>query len=135
MSSRSVQPDTTRPARYRQFIGQQAEDRALAYLQAQGMRLIQRNYRSIYGEIDLILQHRQTLVFAEVRYQRSNRFMLAAETISNSKQRKIIATARYFLARHHFSCSAMRFDVITLVGRLDDTPEITWLPSAFDDAG
>ena len=81
----------------RSLAGQQAERYALHYLQAQGLVWIQSNYRSIYGEIDLILQDQQTLVFAEVRYRRNNHFMLAAETVHATKQRKILITARYFL--------------------------------------
>ena len=124
---------STRLHSYRQLAGQQAERYALDYLQAQGLVWIQSNYRSVYGEIDLILQDQQTLVFAEVRYRRNNHFMLAAETINTAKQRKIIITARYFLTQHHTPCHTMRFDVVTLVGRLDRKPEITWIPSAFED--
>ena len=66
--------------------GAEAEDLACAWLQARGLRLLERNYRSRRGEIDLIMQDGEQLVFVEVRYRASNRYGSAAESITSAKQ-------------------------------------------------
>ena len=83
--------------------GAAAEDRALAHLQAAGLRLLERNYRTPGrggGEIDLILRERDgTLVFVEVRSRASRAFGGAGASIGSTKQRRIIFAARYYLMR------------------------------------
>ena len=109
--------------------GRQAEDRACHYLQARGLRLLARNYRSQRGEIDLILQDKDSLVFVEVRYRRYPQFGTAAESVDRRKQSRLIACARYFMQTHPDTCERpCRFDVISING-----PEnaIEWLPDAF----
>ncbi|PUE14535.1 YraN family protein [Limnohabitans sp. WS1] len=110
--------------------GDAGEDEALAYLQAQGLRLLQRNYRTPGrggGEIDLIMQTADgTVVFVEVRKRSRSDFGGAAATIGATKRRRIV-----FAAQHYFlSWSRLppaRFDVVTLDGA---GPQ--WLQAAFD---
>ncbi len=110
--------------------GDAAEDRALQYLQAQGLQLVQRNYRTPGrggGEIDLILRDADhTLVFVEVR-QRVNRMHGGAlASVTHTKQRRIVFAARHYLLklRHMPPC---RFDVVAVEG--DD---LQWFKAAFD---
>ena len=112
--------------------GQQAEAIAAQYLKRKGLTLVQQNYRTPLGEIDLICQDQQQLVFVEVRYKAgSDPLISPAETITRSKQLKVIKAARHYLQRHdpagHLSC---RFDVVAMTGQLSD-PQIDWLPHAF----
>ena len=111
-------------------IGDGAEDTALRHLQAQGLRLVTRNYRTPGrggGEIDLILRESNgTLVFVEVRQRASNRFGGAAASVSSVKQRRIIFAARHYLMRLP-TLPPCRFDVVMLEG---DT--VQWLKAAFD---
>jgi putative endonuclease len=65
--------------------GAQAEGLACAYLERAGLRLLARNYRCPQGEIDLVMDDRDTLVFVEVRYRRSNAFGTPAETVDRRK--------------------------------------------------
>ena len=113
--------------------GDAAEDRALAHLLAQGLRLECRNYRLAGGpfrrgaEIDLIMCERDgTLVFVEVRARRDSSRGGAAASIGSVKQQRLVRAARHYLSR----LSVMppcRFDVIAIDGdRLD------WLRGAFD---
>jgi len=99
--------------RISQQLGKWAEQQALALLQHHGFQLVQANYHSRYGEIDLIVQHDQELVFVEVKARASTDYANALESISLSKQRKMMKTALHFLQNHeefqHFFC---RFDVI-----------------------
>lgn len=110
--------------------GQLAEDAALAYLQAAGLRLVQRNYRTPGrggGEIDLIVRDADgTLVFVEVRSRNSARFGGAAASVGALKRRRIVFAARHYLLRLP-SPPPCRFDVVTL------GPEgLEWLRAAFD---
>ena len=113
--------------------GDAAEDQALAYLQQQGMRLLQRNYRTPGrggGEIDLIMQlPDSTVVFVEVRQRASRRYGGAAASVGNVKQRRIIFAARHYLMRSRV-LPPTRFDVVVV-----EAEGLQWLPAAFDASG
>ena len=113
--------------------GDAGEARALAHLLAQGLTLVQRNYRVARGpnarggEIDLILRERDgTLVFAEVRSRRSSTHGGAAASVSLTKQRRLILAAQHFL-RTQRTIPPCRFDVVAIDGE-----RIEWLKAAFD---
>ena len=113
--------------------GDDAEARALAWLVARGLRLVQRNYRVARGpsarggEIDLIMQDSAgTLIFVEVRARRSTAQGGAAASITSTKRARIVRTAQHYLSRLAVM-PACRFDVVTL-----DGDHIEWLPAAFD---
>jgi len=112
--------------------GQRAEDRALAHLQGQGLRLVQRNFRTPGrggGEIDLIMREPDgTLVFVEVRQRRCGAYGGAAASIGLAKRRRIVFAARHFLARQR-SMPRVRFDAVLIDG---DGGELQWLRAAFD---
>lgn len=109
--------------------GKDAENRACHYLQAQGLQLLHRNYRSKGGEIDLILQDTDSLVFVEVRYRRQAGFGSAAESVDWRKQSKLIACARHFMQAHPDTArQPCRFDVIAVNGSSND---IGWIQNAF----
>ena len=117
----------------RKEIGDQAEARALAHLERQGLSLVQRNYRVARGpsarggEVDLILRDRDgTLVFVEVRARADARFGGAAASIGHGKRQRIIYAARHYLLRLA-TLPPCRFDVGTV-----DGDRIDWLPGAFD---
>ena len=117
----------------RKKIGDQAEARALAHLERQGLSLVQRNYRVARGpsarggEVDLILRDRDgTLVFVEVRARADARFGGAAASIGHGKRQRIIYAARHYLLRLA-TLPPCRFDVVTV-----DGDRIDWLPGAFD---
>lgn len=110
--------------------GNAAEDRALAHLQTQGLKLMARNYRTPGrggGEIDLVMRDRDgTLVFVEVRKRASTRYGGAAGSVSAAKQRRIVFAARHYLLRLP-APPPCRFDVISMEGR-----GIQWMRAAFD---
>ena len=110
--------------------GALAEDRALAHLQAAGLRLLERNYRTPGrggGEIDLILRERDaTLVFFEVRSRASRAFGGAGASITSSKRRRLIFAAQHYLLRLN-PPPPCRFDAVLIEG-----DSIQWLRAAFD---
>lgn len=110
--------------------GKDAESRALRFLESHGLRCVTRNYRCKRGEIDLIVQDQDSLVFIEVRYRRQSRFGSGAETVDWRKQSKLIACARHYLQRHPDAASQpCRFDVLSVSGT---EIEIEWIKNAFE---
>jgi putative endonuclease len=109
--------------------GAQAEQQALDYLLAQGLRLVERNFRCRGGEIDLIMREGEQLVFVEVRYRRSARYGGALASVDRRKQGRLITAALHYLQRHR-TAGATRFDVVALEG---ETP-VQWVRNAFEAA-
>lgn len=109
--------------------GAAAERIAEAFLLAQGLELVERNYRCRRGEIDLVLRHGATLVFVEVRLRRSGVFGGAAASVGSRKQARILAAARHYLAgKPETRC---RFDVVALDRLAADAVE--WIRDAFGE--
>jgi putative endonuclease len=93
--------------------GSAAEDLAMQHLLAQGLRLIERNFRTRVGEIDLIMQQGKTLVFVEVRFRQSRNYGSPAETVTAQKQERLFHTAAHYLQRHGLD-RPCRFDIVAI---------------------
>lgn len=119
-------------------LGRAAEQAACQFLEHQGLVLLEKNYRCRYGEIDLIMQHGNALVFIEVRYRSNTRYGSGSETINYQKQQKLIATASHYLQKHKQSANQhCRFDVISLTASNEkkiDMAKIQWISNAFVDS-
>ena len=115
-----------RPQTDRQKTGQDGEDAALAYLRAQGLTLLERNFRCKGGEIDLIMQDGATLVFIEVRKRADLRHGGAAASVTRTKQARLIIAAQTWLLRQQRQ-PACRFDVIAI-----DAGALSWLKNAIE---
>ena len=126
--TRPPAPDAAGSSTTRQR-GNAAEDQALAFLQAAGLKLLERNYRTPGrggGEIDLVMRDRDgTLVFVEVRSRASNAFGGAGASIGAIKQRRIVFAARHYLLRMSVP-PPCRFDVVLV------QDSVQWLKAAFD---
>lgn len=109
--------------------GAQAEQTAAQYLQREGLRLLQSNYRCRFGEIDLILKDRDTLVFAEVRLRSRSDFGGAAASIDDHKQHKLILAAQHYLSSVS-PTPPCRFDAV-LLASAEGGEGIEWLQNAF----
>jgi len=107
--------------------GAQAEKIASQYLQTNGLRLLQTNFRCSFGEIDLILRDGETLIFTEVRRRSGGDFCGAAASIDARKQRRIILTAQHYLASLP-RIPPCRFDAVLL----DGANNIEWVKNAFE---
>ena len=116
--------------------GQYTENLACRYLENKGFNLIEKNFNCKVGEIDLIMQDNDALVFIEVRYRKNNNFGSGAESITASKQSKLIKTASLYLQRHvKLSQCPARFDVVSITGSIEteDLNKIhfDWIENAF----
>ncbi len=115
------------------LFGREQETKAAGYLRTYGLKLIGSNYHSRFGEIDLIMLEKSTLVFIEVRFRRSNNYGSPIATVSLQKQKKIRLTAAHFLQKHekfqHLNC---RFDVIGLSCLTGSAKyKFDWIKNAF----
>lgn len=114
--------------------GQAAERRALDYLTQQGLKLVVANYRSRFGEIDLILRDGEVLVFAEVRMRKNADYGGAGASITATKQSRLIKTANQYLTQFARPPQC-RFDAVLLRSASIGAPNndaIEWIKNAFD---
>ncbi|MGD8416123.1 MAG: YraN family protein [Pseudomonadales bacterium] len=111
--------------------GSWAEDLALADLESHGLRLLARNFRRRWGELDLVMRDTRCLVFVEVRYRASSRWGGGLASVDRAKQRRLVRAANGYLQLHprlaHTPC---RFDVYAITGN-QETPECRWVKQAF----
>lgn len=114
--------------------GRWAEQQALQHLEAHGLHLLERNFRCRLGEIDLIMADGPELVFVEVRFRATAGFGAGFETITRSKQRKLLAAARAYLGRHQTGAAPCRFDVVSVTKR-NYQPDLIWVKDAFGQNG
>lgn len=109
--------------------GAREEDLALRYLEARGLRLVERNVRAHGGELDLVMRDAGSLVIVEVRKRAHSSFGTAAESVDARKQSRIVHAARALLARRpELARLPARFDVVAL----DAADRIDWIQAAFD---
>lgn len=109
--------------------GASAEDLALRFLEARGLKLIDRNVRARGGELDLVMRDADSLVIVEVRKRSNTSFGTAAESVDARKQAKVVVAARALLAqRPDLARLPARFDVVAL----DASDRIEWIQAAFD---
>ncbi|MDX1374694.1 MAG: YraN family protein [Burkholderiales bacterium] len=111
--------------------GARAEELCAERMRLAGLRIVARNWRCRFGEIDIVAEDADLIVFAEVRLRRPGLFGGAAESITAAKRARLVAAARHYLAgRRERAC---RFDVMLLeagaAARLED---IEWIRDAFD---
>jgi len=109
-----------------QVSGGNGEEAASALLERHGMRIVARNYRTRFGEVDIVARDGESLVFVEVRLRADSRFGGAAASIGARKRARIAAAARHFL-RESGSRLPCRFDVVAI-----EEGEPRWLRAAFE---
>jgi len=116
--------------------GDYTESLACQFLEKKGFKLITRNFHCRLGEIDLIMQDNNYLVFVEVRYRCSNDYGSGAESITLNKQAKLIKTASVYLQQHaKLSKYPARFDVVSISGFIEtdniENINFNWIKNAF----
>ncbi len=108
--------------------GAQKEQQVCACLLSAGVEILERNFRSRQGEIDIVGRDGEYLVFFEVKYRSGAGYGSAAQAVGNIKQRKICQVADYYRLCHHCAeDTPVRFDVVAVDGE-----KICWIKNAFD---
>lgn len=97
-------------------FGREGEKAAVRHLKKNGYRILETNFRTHLGEIDIVGEHGHTLVFIEVKTRIDTEKGHPAEALTRHKQRKIGQVARQFLARHQADGRDCRFDVVAITG-------------------
>ena len=116
-------------------FGREAEQRAAEYLSRRGYRIMERNYRTRRGEIDVIAYDGNTLVFVEVKARRGEGFGDPHWSVNGRKKRRLWNLARYYLYQHRLSDQACRFDMVLIRAGNRGQPLIELLKNAFEDRG
>ena len=118
---------------WRQRIGMSAEHAAAAFLQAQGARILLRNYRCRCGELDIIARlGEDELAIVEVRTRSTQTHGGAAASVDCGKRRRLIrAASRLLQERRDLARLRVRFDVIVVADPCSDAPQIRWIKHAF----
>ena len=118
------------PDRRRQF-GSNSESLAAWYLKKSGYKILEQNYRTPLGEIDIIAKEKKTIVFVEVKSRRSNRYGNPKWAVTLRKQRKISMVALQYLKSTRQMDNRARFDVVTVISNQDE-PQIEIVKNAFE---
>ena len=112
--------------------GRWGEEQAEKFLKKAGLKMVGRNVRVGYDEIDLIVRQGDTLIFVEVKTRASEDFGRPASAVNRAKRKKLSRAAIRFLKNHKLRPPYIRFDVVEVVGK---KPEIRHIPNAFQLEG
>jgi putative endonuclease len=115
----------------RKRIGKKGEDLAADYLVDAGFRIVERNYRCVFGEIDIVAEEGETLVFVEVKSRRSEAYGSPQMAVSHEKQKKLSRSAMHYLQENRLSHRPARFDVMA-VKLLPTSCKIELIRNAFE---
>lgn len=121
-----------RKNRDRLHLGKTGEKLAQAYIQREGYKILELNYRKPFGEVDIIALHQGVIVFIEVKTRRSDHYGNPFEAVGRHKQGQLVKIAQDYLIGKGLTDSAARFDVVGVRLREDDTPQITIITNAFE---
>ncbi len=114
----------------KKILGKQGEDRAARFLAKQGYKILERNYRTPSGEIDLIALHEGAVVFVEVKTRTSDAFGAPELAVTPQKQRRMIKAALGYIKRKKFHQVPCRFDVVAISAASEK--EIELIQNAFE---
>lgn len=127
-------PIQQRHGTFKQFmrkLGDRWERYTENYLQQHGLTTLKQNFNGPRGEIDLIMQDDDQIVFIEVKYRTDTDFGEAFEAVTPDKQKRIIHTARCYLMQYpQYANETCRFDVVSITGH--KPPQVLWLKAAFE---
>lgn len=118
-------------ANFKQRIGAWGERQAETYLIERGLIPLERNYRTTYGEIDLVMQQGEQLVFVEVKTRSNDRFGMPEESVTEQKKEHLTQAAQKYIEEHPAAPMDWRIDVVSIRRKNGAEPfEITWFENA-----
>lgn len=112
-------------------LGALGERIAVRYLSDHGLTVLDRNWRSRSGELDIVARDGDTLVFCEVKARRGTGYGHPAAAVTAVKQQRVRLLARQWLAEHDVHAPDVRFDVVAVLVDADRPARVTHLPAAF----
>lgn len=132
MTGRKKNPQ--RPWKSKQHVGQTGEKAAAEFLRKQGFKVIECNFRTPLGEIDVIAEEDDVLCFIEVKMKRSGAYGGPAEAVTSRKQHQIAKVAAVYAARNCPNGKTCRFDVVTVTEE-NELPVVSLIRDAFQSDG
>jgi len=115
----------------KKVLGKRGEEIAIEFLKRKGYKLIERNYRSRLGEVDIVAREKEDLVFIEVKTRRSVNFGLPEEAVSYRKRYRLTRLALGYLAHHKLNEVNCRFDVVGILMQGNKVKDINLIKAAF----
>jgi putative endonuclease len=112
--------------------GKSGEEQAISCLRKEGYKIIERNYRTKLGEIDIIAEHKGCVCFVEVRAKNNPAFGLPEETILKKKQLQISKAALMYIKNRRLEDKDCRFDVVSVEGVDSLSPQVKLIKNAFE---
>jgi len=113
--------------------GKRGENAAVAFLTLRGWEILERNFRTPYGEIDIVAIKDHVLVFFEVKYRTTRTFGFPETAITSTKARHMIDSAETYMQNHPELDCGWRIDVLAIEARAGSDPEIIWFDNAVSD--
>lgn len=95
-------------------VGREGEDLACFYLEGLHYQVLERNFRTRFGEIDIIAREKKALIFIEVKTRRSQSYGLPAEGVGRKKCQNLSRAAQYYITKHHLEDNEARFDLVAI---------------------
>ncbi len=114
-------------------VGRRAEELAASWLEAKGYQIVAANYRTRYGEVDLVCREGETICFVEVRSRSSPAYGSPAQSVDRAKRRRVVGAATSWAMGHGGLDRLMRFDVVSVA--LGSPPRLELFRGAFDAEG
>lgn len=113
-------------------VGGVGESIAVTFLKGQGFKIVECNFRCVCGEIDVIARDGRTIVFVEVKCRKNENYGPPQLAVTPFKQRQISKAALVWLSKKKLYDADARFDVVAILLRDHDLPEIEHIRNAFD---
>jgi len=116
----------------RKDVGKEGEKVALSFLKKKGYRILDKNFRCKFGEIDIIAEENGQIVFLEVKTRRNLDFGLPQESLNYFKKKRLTRLAQFYLARYHLEGISSRFDVVAVIFKESRIHSIHVIKNAFE---
>ena len=108
----------------KQAFGRWGEETAVTYLEKHGYTILERNFHSAHGEIDIVASKQALLIFVEVKTRSSHSFAYPEDSVTQGKQAHMLSAAAEYLQAHPESSESWQFDVIAIERKPGESPEI-----------
>jgi putative endonuclease len=123
---------TPHPGPFRLSLGERGETVACGFLRDHGYEILEKNYKCKLGEIDVIARRQGRLAFVEIKTRTSTQFGTPQEAVDLRKQEKIFHVAQWYLKEKKILKSPIAFDVVAILWKKGQTPEIRLIADAFE---
>jgi len=116
----------------RKDVGYIGEDLAIDYLEKRGYKIVERNFKCRFGEIDLIARIENRLVFVEVKLKKGEKYCKPIEAVDYAKQKKVIKSSLFYVQKYRIDNLDVQFDVVGIELEQGKTPNIIHIENAFE---